>query len=915
MKPELSFGRWLQRRRRGLGLTQRALGQRVGYAGETIRKVEADQLRPSRQLAEQLADHLEIAPADRASFLRFARDDPDGAVLALPTPALSVDPPPPRYTLPEYPTPVIGREHELAALHRLLTSTEVRLVTLTGPGGTGKTRLGVQAAADLRDQFADGAAFVVLTVIRDPALVAGSIAQNLDVVEQGSQPILDRLKVYLRRKQLLLVLDNFEQVVAAAPIVAELLAAAPRLKVLVTSREVLHLRGEHAFAVPPLTVPDLRRLPPLDHLTRYEALRLFSERAHAARSDFQLTTENAPAVAAICHRLDGLPLAIELVAARITVFSPQALLARLGSGLQLLTGGARDLPLRQQTLRATLAWSYDLLTEREQTLFRRLAVFAGGCTMETAEAVGVSPGDPNMDVVDGLVSLVDKSLLTRMPTRIRPAEYQDDEPRFTMLETLREYALERLIEAGELERARDRHLDYFLALVEEAEPRLHGVEQLAWVDRLELEHDNLRMALEWSLTGRRGGEAGLQLATALSWFWIMRGYVAEGRRWLEEMLRRAEVAHTGLRGRALFAAGWIEMVALAHNTRALPLLRESLAIGRAVADRPQIAASLIILAEALRETNATAARPLVEEGLAIARELGDSSLIAQALCWVAKVAMKLGDYPVAHAAFAESIARLRVLGDRWWLGWTLTNFGRLVAWEGDQALARSLFQESLGMFRLLGARGGITSVLGELASTGLQSGDSVAAWDLAEEALTMARDSGDSFQLASALGRSGWVALAQGDAQRATALFEESLQLYQEAADKPNIAWQLRSLGYAVQQQGGHRRAAELFAESLREPEAAGLVQGGLAFHLAAVAQLAAHAQADRAARLFGAVEALYPEIRAHMYSVTPELYNRGVAAARARLGDEQFAARYAEGRAMTLEQAIAYALEATLGE
>ena len=351
MNPELSFGQWLQRRRRGLGLTQRALGQRVGYAGETIRKVEADQLRPSRQLAEQLADQLELAPAERAAFLRFARDDADGAVLALSAPTLAVDHGTrPRHHLPVQPLPLIGREQELAALHRLLLREESRLVTLTGPGGTGKTHLSAQAAVDVVDAFADGIFVVALTPIREPALVTTTIAQTLEVWEEPGTPILTTLKAYLRDKQLLLVLDNFEQVVTAAPIVAELLAAAPRLKVLVTSREVLHLRGEHIFAVPPLAIPDPERLPPFDRLMQYAGVRLFVERAQAARADFQVTQENATAIAAICHRLDGLPLAIELAAARVTVFSPQGLLERLGHGLALLTGGARDLPQRQQTL-------------------------------------------------------------------------------------------------------------------------------------------------------------------------------------------------------------------------------------------------------------------------------------------------------------------------------------------------------------------------------------------------------------------------------------------------------------------------------------------------------------------------------------------------------------------------------------
>src|SRR5215204_4636370 len=412
-----------------------------------------------------------------------------------------------RNNLPLQPTPLVGREKEVAQVCDLLRGEATRLLTLTGPGGTGKTRLALQAAADLLEDFTDGTFFVQLATLSEAELFLSAVAETLGVRETAEQPLDESLKDYFHERQLLLILDNFEQVLGAAPTVTELLAGAPGLKVLATSRAPLGLYGEHEFPVPPLTLPDLKRPPPLERLTQYEAVGLFVERARALKPDFSITNESAPAVAEICVRLDGLPLAIELAAARIKMLPPKAMLQRLTSRLKLLTGGARDLAERQRTLRATIEWSHALLDEGEQVLFGRLAVFSGGRTLEAIEAICDAEGDLPVDAFEGVSSLLDKSLL-------RQEEGSNGEPRFVMLETIHEYARERLKASGESEETRRLHAEYFLALAEEAEPELSGADQLACLERLEAEHDNMRAALAWSL--EKEPETALRLAGALA---------------------------------------------------------------------------------------------------------------------------------------------------------------------------------------------------------------------------------------------------------------------------------------------------------------------------------------------------------------------------------------------------------------
>jgi predicted ATPase/class 3 adenylate cyclase len=664
--------------------------------------------------------------------------------------------------LPGQLTSFIGRSKEKDEVKQMLSTQ--RLLTLTGPSGSGKTRLALQVAAEMIEYFKHGVFFVALAPITEPGLVASTIAQSLGILESSGRSIIESLKDHLQNKSLLLLLDNFEHVIAAAPLVAELLAACGELKILITSREGLRVSGESEYLVPPLALPDLKQLPPLESLSQYAAVELFIQRARAVKPGFKITNDTAPAVAEICYRLDGLPLAIELAAARIKLLPPRAILTRLEHRLEFLTGGGRDLPARQKTLRNAIAWSYDLLDENEQKLFRRLSVFVGGCTVDAVEAV--AEDNPSRgSALDRLASILDKSL-------IQEVEGTHSELRFTMLETLREFGLEQLEASGESPTIRQRHASFFLAIAEQTEAKLGSSGQVEWMNRMEQEHDNLRAALVWSKTADGTAETCLRLAGMLGLFWEARGYYTEGRELLAAILL-TEPARGRTAARARILARAAEL--------------------------------------AYRQSDYPATMSLASESLSIFREIGDRQGMASALIKLGNAATEMGDYATASGFLAEALKTWRELKDKHGIARALISSGWVALRSGKYDLAKTQLMEALAISRELGDTRNIAFELSGLGEVALRQQDYVRATQLVEESLALRRQLGNKWGVGVSLGILGWVAMREEKWDRAIARLGESLEVRREIGDQSGSAWCLERLAAVVMAQGQAEKAARLF--------------------------------------------------------------------------------------------------------
>jgi predicted ATPase/DNA-binding winged helix-turn-helix (wHTH) protein len=676
----------------------------------------------------------------------------------------------PKHNLPQQLTSFIGREREIAHIKEHLGTT--RLVTLIGAGGCGKTRLAMQVAADLLQSYPDGIWLVELAALTQAGLVPQTVANVLGLKEQPGRGLAQTINEYLASKRLLLVLDNAEHLLAACAQLADaVLRQCAQVVILATSRERLGIAGELTYRVPSLSVPDPRRKATLEELSAYESARLFIERARLSRPHFTITAENAPALASVCYRLDGIPLAIELAAPRVRSMSLEEVKRRLDQSFGLLTGGPRTALPRQRTLRSTIDWSYDLLSDAEQALLCRLAVFSGGWTLEAAEQVCIGERVDSIEVLDLLTSLADKNLVV--------ADEQDGPTRYRLLETVRHYGLERLREHDEEAHWRGRHLAYFLVLAE-ADPQQQGSDRTDWLDRLEIEHDNVRSALAWSSAAVADAAGGLRLAGAISWFWLVRGYWAEGRTWFSAVLAATPRAQDGAaRATALRGAGRL----------------------------------------ATSQGDYSAAKALRQEGLAIWKELGNREGIAQSVASLGTIAQMQGDYPAAEALFKEALAIRRELGDRLGIVLSLISLGHSACEQGAYPTARVLLEESLAISRELGAWLSFAETLYHLGTVAYFEGDYSAAQTRLEESLAVRRERGFQQGIAAALGALGLVAHDKGDYPKARTLLNEALAIYWELGARQGLSETLEASAAVAFALTGPERAARIWgcAERLRD--------------------------------------------------------------------------------------------------
>ena len=848
MVEELTFGVWLRKQRRALDLTRQVFADQVGCAEVTLRRIEAGTLKPSKELASILLEKLGIPDAEWPQWISFARGLSNLPTLSSPSSSKPIT------NLPAPLTSFIGREKELEQIKKRLEKN--RLVTLTGSGGVGKTRLSIQVASELLDEYLHGVWLVELAPVTNPSLVVQTVCTALDVTPQVNMPAFNVLMEYLRSKKVLLVVDNCEHLIdACAQLCDSLLQACSDLRMIASSREALGIDGEYVYRVPSLSLPH-----PNDGLHKVnesEAVKLFVERANAMQPNLELTQSNAPVIAQICQRLDGIALAIELAASRVKLLKVEQIASRLDDVFRLLTGGSRTALPRQRTLRAMIDWSYNLLSEEEKTVLRHLCVFFGGWTLEAAEFVCDKP-----NMLDLLMHLVDKSLVSV------DLEHSD-EPRYYLLETIRQYAREKLVECNEVEQARARYLEYFLRLAQRAEPEIYGARQIEWSQKLENEHENTRGALEWSMQGNV--RLGQELAATLWWSWHFNGHLHEGYEWLEKILAVNPQEKTLVRAKLLSGAGTF--------------------------------ASALGFAEEI-------GTKFSEASILLFRQLGDEQSTAFPLNTLANLAESRSDYDQAVALAEESRQLFKKAGNKWGVRFVLVTLGKVAVAQENFEQARKFYEESLSLAKEIGDQEGFAwglLFMGLLAET---LGDDERAMELYEEALQIEKVVKGKVATYWLLRHMGMTCIRQGDYEKGEVLLEEAIEISRKMGSQAKTAYILPALGIIACYQENYRKARSLYAESLQlllplaEPV-------DIADCIISIGRfLAAQGSFEKFTRLLGAAEGAVPDINQRMFLLFRIETEKFIMSARATLGDGAYTATYEAGKQMSLDEAVAYALK-----